>query len=473
MIKCPHCGGEMEFKAGTQKVTCPYCRSDFDPTNLEVKVKTSKKKDNPLSATGKSYTCAQCGATLMTFDDTAITFCSYCGSQAMLDDVVTEKLSPDLVIPFAKTKEECINEYKSIIKKNFLVPDYMKDDVVIEKFRGIYMPYAVYNLEFHGINTAKGSKYAYRSGDYVYYNDYKINADLDVQYNGISFDLSSNFYDKYSKAIPFNNKESKAFNPNYMVGFYADNSNVDGAIYDYDAEAITKADSRKRLFKNREYSQYNVTSANVDLDVTDRKMAFFPVYFLAIRDKKNENVSYAVINGQTGKVAIDLPVSFKKYVILSLILSVIMFVLINSFVVLTPTKVAIYAAIFSFLSFILATVQASKIKKKLNHEDDKGYSATKLIEEANKKEENKDEKKEEPKKEKFHGFKYSYKALIGFLLPVLLVLLNLVQDSIYYGASIISLALVLLSFKDLVKEHNMLTTRKLPQLNKRGGDENA
>ena len=48
--------------------------------------------------------------------------------------------------------------------------------------------------EFHGINTAKGSKYAYRRGDYVYYNDYKLNADLDVQYNGISFDLSSNFY---------------------------------------------------------------------------------------------------------------------------------------------------------------------------------------------------------------------------------------------------------------------------------------
>ena len=160
MIKCPHCGGEMNFKVNTQKVTCPYCKSEFEPAKLDSKVKTSKKKDNPLSATGKSYTCSQCGATLMTFDDTAITFCSYCGSQAMLDDVVVEKLSPDLVIPFAKTKEECIAEYKKVVDSNFLIPDYMKDDVVIEKFRGIYMPYAVYNLEFHGINTSKGSKYA-------------------------------------------------------------------------------------------------------------------------------------------------------------------------------------------------------------------------------------------------------------------------------------------------------------------------
>ena len=119
MIKCPHCGGEMNFKVDTQKVTCPYCKSEFEPAKIDSKVKTSKKKDNPLSATGKSYTCSQCGATLMTFDDTAITFCSYCGSQAMLDDVVVEKLSPDLVIPFAKTKEECIAEYKNVLLDAF------------------------------------------------------------------------------------------------------------------------------------------------------------------------------------------------------------------------------------------------------------------------------------------------------------------------------------------------------------------
>ena len=34
---------------------------------------------------GKSYSCSQCGAQLMTFDETAITFCSYCGSQAMIE----------------------------------------------------------------------------------------------------------------------------------------------------------------------------------------------------------------------------------------------------------------------------------------------------------------------------------------------------------------------------------------------------
>ena len=156
-------------------------------------------------------------------------------------------------------------------------------------------------------------------------------------------------------------------------------------------------------------------------------------------------------------MAIDLPVSFKKYAILSLIIAAVIFLIINFLIVLTPIRVAICAAVFSFFSFIIALSQASKIKKRRYHEDDKGYVAK-----------NKDEKKE-----KISGFKYAFKPLIGFLLPLFLVLFNFAEDSIYYGVSLASLALVLLSFKGLVNEHNLLTSSKLPQLNKRGGDENA
>ena len=46
-----------------------------------------------------------------------------------------------------------------------------------------------------------------------------------------------------------------------------------------------------------------------------------------------------------------------------------------------------------------------------------------------------------------------------------------VHDSYYYGVALISFLLVILSFKDLVDEFNMLVTNKLPQLEKRGGDE--
>lgn len=50
--------------------------------------------------------------------------------------------------------------------------------------------------------------------------------------------------------------------------------------------------------------------------------------------------------------------------------------------------------------------------------------------------------------------------------------MNFVADAYYYGASSIIFLLVILSFYDLVKEHNLLVSNKLPQLEKRGGSEN-
>ncbi len=465
MIKCPSCGGELDYKVENQTIKCKYCQNEFNPTELNVKVKSAKERVNPLVAKGKSYSCSQCGATLLTFDDTAITFCSYCGSQAMLEDKLVGKINPDYVIPFQKTKEECIEAYKKKISSSAFVPDYMKSDVVVEKFRGIFMPYAIYKLAYKGKANSNGSKYTHSSGNYKYYDDYDVSFDVDSEYDGVSFDLASNYYDKYSMAIPFNTKEKKDFNPNYLVGFYADSSNVNSDTYDTDAIEFIIQDYYQRLGKYKDFSQYGCTAPKIPYKVEDRKMALFPVYFLAIRDKDNKNIHYAVVNGQTGKVAMDLPVAFGKYIRFSLILAVVIFLLINKFIVLTPKTICVFSIIFGVISLIISLSQISKMKRRRLHLDDKGYMYAKKEEEA------KEENKVEPKEEKVETLKYIFKDIFAILAPLLILIFNFVEDYYYYCASIVSLLLVLLSFKDLVNEHNLLVSNKIPQLEKRGGDE--
>lgn len=453
MIKCPGCGGEVEFKPGQKKVVCQYCGTKFDPEQKVADVKTAKENNDTFS--GKTYSCTQCGATLMTFDETAITFCSYCGSQAMIEEKMIKQNNPDFIIPFEKTKEECIAAYKSKVSKALFAPSYMKDDVVVQKFRGIYMPYGVYKVGYNGKTTNKGSKYSHRSGDYIYYDDYTVTADVNTEYDGISFDLVSKFYDKFSTSIPYNYKLRKDFNPNYLTGFYADTKDVDESVYDTEACTVAKSDANSRLRKVGGFSKYGCSNPTVPLGVLDKKVGMFPVYFLAIRDKSNTKLHYAVINGQTGKVALDLPIDFKKYIIGSIILAIICFLLIDNIIVLTPKKVALFAIMAGVVSLIISAIQASSIKKRETHSDDKGYMS-----------------KQETKKVKTTGtFKYLYKEIISIIIPLFALLCNFVNDAYYYGAAIIALVLVVLSFKDLVKEHNILSSNKLPQLEKRGGDE--
>ena len=158
MIKCPNCEGEVAFDPELGKVKCKYCGSTFSAEEIDDKLKTSDETKSSDSFEGKVYRCTQCGAELMTFDDTAITFCSYCGSQAMIEDKMIEHNNPTYIIPFKKTRDYCISEYKRMISKFIYAPNYMKSDLEIEKFRGIYMPYWIYSFGKEGKEVSRRRK---------------------------------------------------------------------------------------------------------------------------------------------------------------------------------------------------------------------------------------------------------------------------------------------------------------------------
>ena len=471
MIRCPNCTAQLEFNVESQKVTCDYCGCTFNPKELKEEVKKAKeevkkakeevkkeKEDEKVETyEGKSYSCSQCGATLLTFDETAITFCSYCGSQAMIESKLIKRNNPQYIIPFKKTKEECINAYKKKLSELFFVPNYMKSDIVIEKFRGIYIPYCIYKLSFHGYTSNKGSKYSHRRGDYQYYDDYKIDAKIDADYNGISYDVLSNLYDRFSHSIPHNFKEAEKFNTNYLAGFYADTVDVSDHIYEDNAITIANTDSTNQLLKQKEYLNHGCYNPKVNFSVSEKNMGMFPLYFLAIRDKKEEYVNYAIVNGQTGKVVADLPVDFKKYVLASLLLTIPIYIVINLLLVVIPQYVCAISLVSAIISLIISIVQMNKINKREKHLDDEGYTYI-----------NEEKKTKKAKKIKF---KYIYKQLIAIVLSTIILFSGLVHDAYYYGASIITLFLVILSFYDLTKEHNLLVSTKLPQLEKRGGNE--
>lgn len=457
MIKCPNCTAELAFDAKAQQVSCDYCGSTFNPKELTVEVKKAKEEvEKTETYEGKGYTCSQCGATLLTFDETAITFCSYCGSQAMIESKLIKKNNPQFIIPFKKTKEECIDAYKKKISQSLFSPSYMKSDVVVSKFRGIYIPYCVYKLSFHGNTTNKGSKYAYRLGDYVYYNDYEIQARVDADYDGISYDMISNLYDKFSHSIPHNFKEAEPFNTNYLAGFYADTVDVGDHIYEDDAIKIANNDSINHMRNQKEFSRHGCHSPKVHFKVSEKKIGMFPLYFLAIRDKKEQYVNYAIVNGQTGKVVVDLPIDFKKYILASLILTIPIYLLINSSLLIIPQHICIFSIVAAIISMIISITQMNKIHMREQHLDDEGYIH------------NKNNQKNKKGKIKF---RYIVKQLISIIIGAFVSFMGFVDDAYYYGASIIILCLVIGSFYDLTKEHNLLVSTKLPQLEKRGGNE--
>ncbi len=412
-MKCPGCSADLRLDPASGKLLCDFCGSSFDPTdkkllsfpgneNAEENIKAAEYADtavmhdevdktsqnNGIELTGAGsgnndidvieYTCPNCGGTLVSVEEAVNGFCSYCGSQVMLNTRFSKMKAPKCVIPFSVSKEQCREKYLGIVKSAFFAPKELKDPEYLEKFRGIYMPYYVYNIRSEGPFKFKGKR-SYTKGNYEYTETYECNVELNSHYNGLSYDASSSFDDHFSELIgPFDSKKMKDYSSSYLSGFYADLADVPYTLYMNDAGDFVKEDIMKKLIKgNKDLSNISIEGAskdNIPLMMTkkDIETAFFPVWFLSY--KKGDRVAYAVVNGESGKLVCDLPVDVKKFILCSVGLALPLYILFNLFLpVFQPGTMLM---ILQILGCIAAILMSSNVKKAVirdDHLDDKGY----------------------------------------------------------------------------------------------------
>lgn len=374
MYACPNCGGALRFDIPSQQLKCEQCGTQMEPHSYE------KEQDAEVTTEYETtvFTCPQCGGEILTADNTAAAFCSYCGAPVILDSSIRKEKRPRLIIPFQKTKEDCKKSYIRLMRQAWFAPKELKDPSYIDSFRGIYMPYWLYVINQQGEIDLEGTE-SYRSGDYIVTDHYNLSCDVDASYAGMSYDASSSFSDTISEEIaPFDAHEVKDFTPSYLCGFYADTADVADDVYLDQAYDTANQETYGRACAMPEFAGVEIhparsmMSGNGMNSVCDRKdSAMFPVWFLAYR--KKDRVAYATINGQTGKAAADLPVDEKKFVAGSVLLALPIFFLLNTFLTLTPGNMLLFAAIFTLVGALIYLLGIRAVVQHNDHDDDLGF----------------------------------------------------------------------------------------------------
>lgn len=558
MFLCPGCGANIDFAPGLSVMKCPYCETTLSPED-EIKINyaheesvkntsdTSNDADSSLNSTVSSdvdvtlFTCSQCGGELLAYDDTAVTFCSYCGSSTPLLSRLTKQKAPSYIIPFSLTKNKCIAEYKKKIKKNFFAPKSLVDDNVVEKIRGIYMPYYIYEATLEkpvsGTATKSLANISSNTRTTSYFN---ARCTLYAQYDGISYDASSTFFDEMSSTLmPYNYSDIKSYEPNYFSGFYADTSDIDSEIYNDKVKDSVIERVSPHIVENviEGYELINAPRPTKDdITIKEAKLAYFPVYFLANRTthKGQSRVSYAAINGSTGKVYADMPISILKYIGVSLLIAALSFIILSC-VTLVPEIMLGICMILSVISALFLNTQADSVYYHENGYLDAGYrsrlseyekaEANWILSKSNRqnnliafmkisfsfvgcsflvvflfllftvpflfnqllvpavityaviKQKNDSikckVKKVPPKPHAPFKYKLKYlaKPLLCLAFALIVAIARPTHDLLYYVAATMMLIVLFMSISDILSQHNLLTSRKLPQLNKRGGDE--
>lgn len=372
MYQCPNCGGRLVFDILSQQLKCDHCSTQYDPYAISKEKDAEENDEYDVTV----FKCPQCGGEILSTDSTAANFCSFCGASTILTSRVSKNLKPGYIIPFSKTKEDCKQAYKKMMHHALFAPKELKNEKYIDGFRGIYMPYWTYYISQQGPVCLKGSK-SHRRGDYIYTDHYDITGDVNCHYKGLSYDASSSFDDSLSDAIaPYDVKNMKAFTPSFLSGFYADTADVASDVYKMKASDIA-VDETYRYIKKTSHSglvRFDNYQGNLErrlgTKVVSQERAMFPVWFLSYRNK--DRVAYATVNGQTGKVTADLPVSFFKYFVGSGILAIPIFIFLNSSFTLRPKITLTIASIIALLAIILYVIELKNIYIKDQKADDRG-----------------------------------------------------------------------------------------------------
>ena len=296
-FKCPSCTGPLRYDGESGRVVCDYCGGSFPVQEIDAlyhdKIEDAQQAAAAATASAaqqgaaeqdwgwnavsddwgaagadmRAYTCPSCGAELICDSTTVATQCPYCGNPTVVPSQFDGSLKPDYILPFRLDKEAAVKALTEFYRDKKLLPKAFASANQIEKIQGVYVPFWLF------------------SGT-----------------------------DAHMDAIePFDYSALKPFSPGYLPGFLANKFDVeqDECARRADERAARTAEQVVAATANGGFATCVPTGKSIRLRRGEVRYALLPVWMLSTR-WNDQNFLFAM-NGQTGRLIGDLPVSKRRY----------------------------------------------------------------------------------------------------------------------------------------------------------------
>ena len=348
---CPDCGGEMEWNAGKQVLSCPFCgfipkeqpKSAADAAGIrehdleKALADTSAEKRGYGTETIK-VKCQSCQA-ISVFEPTRVAQrCEFCGSPSIAPYQETkDPITPESLLPVKLDGPRCRDIVKDWVRSRWFAPDALKSGALTDTLKAIYLPYWTFDAKAHADWTAMSGEYYYTTESYTdskgqsqtrqvrHTRWYPSAGQLDHFFDdapvpgtvGVRMDL-------LSKVEPFPTTDLKPYDPAFVRGWTVERYQVD----------LRKASEMNRQQMDAEMQSlcgaqvpgdtYRDLQVQAEYAARTFKHILVPVWLVTYTlGAKSFQV---VVNGYTGQTAGDRPISWVKvffYIILPSIIVLI------------------------------------------------------------------------------------------------------------------------------------------------------
>ena len=197
-------------------------------------------------------------------------------------------------------------------KNRIFAPASFLSEATLSRMEGSYVPFWLYDMSADCHYDGTGTRVrVWRSGDTEYTETswFHILRDMEVEFEKIPADASKGLPDEIMDLMePYEYNDLQDFAPEYMSGFLGEVYN--GPSTEYEPRARDKAQTDAKSLLMQTVAGYSATVPNretVDIRQRDVQYALLPVWCYRYRYRDRDYDCY--VNGQTGKMAGELPLS--------------------------------------------------------------------------------------------------------------------------------------------------------------------
>lgn len=324
--ECPACSASIEFNPETGTLKCPYCgyeaeiappEQEEDRIAQELDFSAAQNRESfEWGVEKKIIICEACAAESIYDALQVADTCPYCGSHQVMEASVENTLAPNGVCQFEVSSKQAGENFHKWIRSRWFTSRAAKRSAKPDRFQGVYLPYWTFD-------TKTASTYTARYGKHRTVHDSEGKAKTVTDWYS-----TSGFYQEFiddhlvsattryerkimDKIEPFYTNNAKAYQPQYVSGFISERYSIgleDGwkiAQQEIHNHLVSQVEMQVRL----QHGADIVSSVQLSTthDAIKYKYIMLPIWLSSFHFK--EKLYRFMVNGQTGKVGGEAPIS--------------------------------------------------------------------------------------------------------------------------------------------------------------------
>ncbi len=353
---CAKCGAEMDFNAEQGTLACAYCghtttvpvtQEAIEEYDLEAALKEMIAAPHEMGYgdNKRSIKCESCGAVNTVDANVVSTECAFCGSnQVVPQGQVAQVVKPESLLPFQVDQRKAVISFRTWLGRGFFRPTPVKRIAkhAEAKLQGVYLPFWTFDAYTSSWWRADAGYYYYETESYWATDEKGNRVQRTRQVQKIRWQPASGFLPLYfddvlvpatdsveramlERIYPFDTKALIPYEPGYLSGWGAEAYTVDLPDGWNVGQEIIGQQVEQACAQEVPGDTYRNLRVDTAFSNMTYKHVLFPVWIASYRYK--DKVYRFLVNGQTGEVQGQAPISWIRVTLVILVVVILVVVL--------------------------------------------------------------------------------------------------------------------------------------------------